>query len=443
MRKVTSLFLVTAGLLSGFGCGDDTATGGGNTGGSGAGNTGGENTGAGSTGGNNPGGGGVGGDGAGPVGGSTQNFNCDPSTETPPTLALSEVASGFDNPVSAKSPPGRPDTLFVVEQGGTISIIDGGAALPTPFLDVSDAIVSGGEQGLLGLAFHPEYETNGRFFIHYSSSDNGLSTVMEYHRSDADENVADPDSVQLVLQHPTAQPNHNGGDLSFGPNDGFLYITLGDGGTQGDPGCDAQNTDNLLGKISRVDVDAAATAEGYPAAAGNPDGGKYYHLGFRNPWRFGFDPCNGDLYIADVGQNEWEEVSVAEDGAGPLNFGWPVREGAHDYPNNDCDPEPVNPVEPIAEYPHKNTPICGGGSGSISGGFVYRGSAIPSLRGWYFYGDYCSGDVYILKAENGEIVSAPVSPGFSLSQVSGFGQDGNGEVYAIDHNGVVNRIVAQ
>ncbi len=424
MKYALLCFLLVGSGIS-AGCGDDTSSSGGgtNTGGSGAGNTGGDSAGGGGS------------DGAG------ANFNCEPSSEAPPALKLTEVNGSLDGPVSAKAPPGRPDTLFVVEQAGTIRIIEGGELLPAPFLDVSGEINCCGEEGLLGLAFHPDYATNGRFFVHYSNQGNGDSTVVEYVRSADDENVADPAPVQTVLTHFTDEANHNGGDLAFG-SDGFLYITLGDGGAQGDPGCDAQNLENLLGKISRVDVDGTPDGEGYPAAAGNPNGGKYYHVGFRNPWRIAFDPCNGDLYIGDVGQNEWEEVSVSVAADGPQNFGWPLREGAHDYPNDDCANPPVNPVEPIADYPHENT-LCGDGSGSVTGGFVYRGSAVPGLRGWYFYGDYCSGKMWMLKAENGVVTSPPVDAGFSVPQVSGFGQDGNGEVYVIDQNGVVSRIEAQ
>jgi glucose/arabinose dehydrogenase len=368
--KYALLCFLLAGGGAFAGCGDDSANPGGgtNTGGSGAGNAGGNDVGG--------------------FGGAGANFNCEPASDAPPALTLTELSGSLDSPVSAKSPPGRPDDLFVVEQGGTIRIVNAGGVVDAPFLDISDLIQCCGEEGLLGVAFHPDYATNGRFFVHYSNQGNGDSTVMEYHRSDADPDVADPDPVELVLQHDTAESNHNGGDIAFGP-DGFLYITLGDGGAQGDPGCDAQNPENLLGKISRVDVDKS----GYPPAAGNPGGAAYYHIGFRNPWRIAFDPCNGDLYIGDVGQNEWEEVSVALASDGPQNFGWPLREGAHDYPNDDCDVEPTNPVEPIAEYPHEDTAVCGAGSGSITGGFVHRGSAVPALRGWYFYADYCSGNM--------------------------------------------------
>ncbi len=407
-------------------CGDSGTGGAGgeNTGGAGAGNTGGA--------------GGTGGDGEGLIG-LGPGFSCDPGSAAPPAVTLTEITTDVADPVQVKSPPGRPDTLFIVEQSGRIRIFDQGALLATPFLDVTDLIECCGEEGLLGLAFHPEYETNGRFFIHYSNAGNGDSTVMEYARS-SDPNVADPTPVQLVVQHYTDESNHNGGAVEFG-NDGYLYVSLGDGGAQGDPGCDAQNPDNLLGKILRLDVDATPDAEGYPAAPDNPGGEKFYHLGFRNAWRIAFDPCNGDLYIGDVGQNEWEEVSVAPGGSGALNFGWPMREGAHDYPG-DCSNPPPTSVDPIAEYPHEDTAVCGANSGSVTGGYVYRGSATPDLRGWYFYGDFCSGKIWMVKAQGGLVVTPAVDAGISQGGLSAFGYDGNGEVYVVGLGGSVSRIDA-
>jgi glucose/arabinose dehydrogenase len=440
MRKVTSLFLVTAGLL-GFGCGDDTATGGSAPGG---GNTGGENTGAGSTGGNDTGG--SGGEGAGTSGGNNPGgggpggmgpgFSCDDPTGEPPALALTEVAD-LSQVIQIKSPPGAPDKLFLVRQNGTIRIYENDALVETPFIDVSDLIQAGGEEGLLGLAFHPDYAANGRFFLHYSADGGGASTVQEFAVS-ADPNVADPAPVQLVIQHPTAQGNHNGGAVEFG-NDGFLYISMGDGGAQGDPGCDAQNPANLLGKIMRIDVDGTANADGYPAAAGNPGGNKFYHIGFRNPWRMSFDSCTGDLYIGDVGQGEYEEIDVITQAAGAGNCGWPIREGMHDYGGYDgsCVNEPAAPLEPIAEYNH------GGGKCSVTGGYVYRGSEMPGLRGWYFYSDYCTGETWMVRASDGVVVDAVQDAGITPGNVSAFGQDGNGEVYVSDIGGTVYKITAE
>jgi len=434
MGNVTSLFLVTAGLM--VGCGDDTSV----TGGSPAGgnNTGGENTGAGNTGGTNPGGGDVGGNGAGNVGGEGPGgfgpgYSCDDPSGALPALTLTEVAD-LSQVIQIKSPPGAPDKLFLVRQNGEIHILESGAVLPTMFIDVGDIIQAGGEEGLLGLAFHPDYATNGRFFLHYSADGGGASTVTEFAVS-ADPNVAIATPGQLVIQHPTAQGNHNGGAVEFG-NDGFLYISMGDGGAQGDPGCDAMNPANLLGKIMRVDVDGTAVADGYPAAAGNPGGTKFFHTGFRNPWRMSFDSCSGDLYIGDVGQGQYEEIDVVTEAAGAQNCGWPVREGMHDYGGYDgsCINPPLAPLEPIAEYTHD------GGACSVTGGYVYRGSTMPGLRGHYFFADYCTGEISLFRQTGGALVGAVADAGINGGNVSAFGQDGNGEVYVADHSGTVYKI---
>ncbi|NUP11338.1 MAG: hypothetical protein HOW73_35275 [Polyangiaceae bacterium] len=437
MRHHLFLVLLGAGILVGVGCGDDTTTGG-------SGGNGGEP----STGGNNPnggspnnGGGGAGDGGENPGGGGDGGMNtgpgytCDPAPAAPGKVTVEEVANVGFGPVQITSAPGQPEKLFVVTKNGQIRIIENGEVLATPFLDISDIITTASEQGLLGLAFHPDYEKNGRFFIHYSNGDNGDSTVAEYKVS-ADPNVAETEQVQFVFSHPTAQDNHNGGAVEFG-NDGYLYISLGDGGAQNDPGCDAQNLDNLLGKIVRLDVEAAPTGDGYPAAPGNPDGEKYYHVGFRNPWRMSFDHCTGDLYIGDVGQNTREEVDVAREGDGALNFGWPYMEGTFNH-NNDCPPNPGGLKAPLLDYAQS------GAGGSVTGGYVYRGSASPNLRGWYFYADYVFGGFWMVRAESGAVVEGPVELDIALDGVAGFGQDGNGEVYVTTiGDGTVYRITSQ
>ncbi|MEJ7729814.1 MAG: PQQ-dependent sugar dehydrogenase [Polyangiaceae bacterium] len=375
------------------------------------------------------GGGGAGNGGGGAGGGSA--FDCDPPEGSAPPLKLTPVVeSGLQGAVFVTVAPGDNSHLYVVEQAGRVRIIENGAVLDPPFLDVAGMIQSGGEEGLLGLAFHPGYAENGRFFVHYSASQGGDSTVMEFKRS-ADPLVADAAPVQLVLQHPTAQSNHNGGAIELGP-DGFLYIALGDGGAQGDPGCDAMNTANLFGKITRVDVDGAADANGYPAAPGNPDGAKYYHIGLRNPWRLSFDACTDDLYIGDVGQNAWEEIDVVPPAAGAQNFGWPVREALHAYGGYDgsC-PVESGFTDPVAEYPHTQQRQFQ----SVSGGYVYRGSAIPGLRGTYFYADYVTGEIYSFvlaggAATNPQVLTADLEAGF---HVSSFGQDHQGELYVVDY----------
>ncbi len=345
------------------------------------------------------------------------------------------IAAGFSSPLIVKSAPDNPDRLYVANQAGTIEILEGGQVVST-FLDITAISQAGGEEGLLGLAFHPDYANNGRFFVYYTAN-GGDMTVGEFHRSDNDPLVADPDQVQLAIQHYTDEGNHNGGSIEFG-SDGYLYIAWGDGGAQNDPGCDAMNTSNLLGKISRIDVNATPDGEGFPPPATNPEGGtaKYYHMGLRNPFRMSFDVCTGDLYIGDVGQSQYEEISFLDQNGPPSNFGWPVREGMHDH-NNDCPNPPGGYVEPIAEYTHNDG--C-----SVTGGVVHRSSAAPSLRGFYFYGDFCEGEVIALRADtNGNVVTAPIATGASLgpNSISSFGNDGHGNVYVTDlSDGEVYRI---
>ena len=287
VARLTWIGVFCAALLA-AGCGDDEPSG---TGGSSTASSGGQG-GAGNEGGGGPGGGGSS---SGGTGGSGPSMvNCDAASGEVPGLAFTEIAADLDMPLQLKAAPGNAQRLYIVEQGGLIKIVDNGELLETPFLDLSSVTTGLIEEGLLGLAFHPDYEQNGRFFVHYSSfaepdpDGSHPSTIMEYARSASDPLVADPSPVALVLKHPTQALNHNGGSIEFG-SDGYLYIAIGDGGPQGDPGCDAKNAANLFGKISRLDVDAAPTAEGYPAARGNPDGQKWYHIGLRNPWRLTFD----------------------------------------------------------------------------------------------------------------------------------------------------------
>jgi len=434
--------LASAPLL---GCSDDESA---STEGSGASSTGASSTGASSTGasgaegGSGPGSGGSGATASGGSGGSggiPTTVDCSAAVGDIPALTLTEIASDLDSPILVKSAPDNLTRLYIVSRSGQILIHENGMVLPTLFLDIGSLVLAGGEQGLLGLAFHPDYASNGRFFVHYSASDSGGdTTIMEYHRSDGDPLVADPSPVQLVLQHDTAQPNHNGGSIEFGP-DGFLYIAIGDGGTQEDPGCDAKNPDNLLGKITRLDVNASPDGNGYPAAPGNPGGNKWYHIGLRNPWRMSFDPCTGDLYIGDVGSGSWEEADVVTQAQGAVDFGWPIREGAHDLGGYDgtCEDQGLPIVEPIGEHSHSQ-------GDSIIGGYVYRGSAIPGLRGTYFWSDNGSGRVWTTAYSGG--TATPQVELNALDQglsVSSFGQDGTGEMYVVNLGGTVYRIDAQ
>ncbi len=296
-------------------------------------------------------------------------------------IRLEPTVSGLDNPVYVTH--ARDDRLFVVEQPGRIRIVQGGQLLAQPFLDITDRVRGGGEQGLLGLAFHPDYPANGRFFVNYTRRPDGATVVAEY-RVSADPNAAAaPERVLLVVPQPYA--NHNGGMVEFGP-DRLLYIGLGDGGSAGDPGNRAQNRDELLGKMLRIDVDRGAP---YAIPRDNPFAGgggraEIFAGGLRNPWRFSFDRETGALWAGDVGQNAWEEIDIVRRGG---NYGWRVMEGAHCFrPPSGCRADGLE--LPVVEYPN------GGGRCSVIGGYVYRGRRIPALVGTYVYGDYCSGEIF-------------------------------------------------
>ena len=303
--------------------------------------------------------------------------------------------------------------LYVVEQTGTIRVLRGGRGKAEPFLDVTELIVSGGEQGLLGLAFHPSFEDNGRFFVNYTDT-SGDTQIVEYETrgARADEGSARP---LLTVEQPFA--NHNGGHVAFGP-DGALYIGMGDGGSAGDPEGNGQDPNALLGKLLRLDVDGAAEPQ-------------IWALGLRNPWRFSFDEVSGDLWIADVGQSELEEVNRVDARSRGLNYGWNDMEGSACYEGG-CDPERY--VLPITEYSHDLG--C-----SVTGGYVYRGEEVPSMAGVYVFADYCSGTIFSIPSDAAAPTEPRVllSPGFS---VSSFGVDEQGELYVVDHGGSVFRFVA-
>jgi len=366
------------------------------------------------------------------AGGSVQE-----PTDGPVAVGLQEVAAGLNFPLYLTAPPGD-SRLFIVEKGGLIRIVKDGSLLPTPFLDLTPLVSTGGEQGLLGLAFDPAYATDGRFVVHYTDV-NGNTTVATYRVSAGDPDQADPSSATVVLTAEQPFANHNGGQILFGP-DGMLYIGLGDGGSGGDPGGRGQSLTDLLGDILRVDV---GSGTGYTVPADNPFVGRtdarpeVWSYGLRNPWRFTFDPATGDLYIADVGQNAWEEVDVvtAADGAGRgANFGWNVTEGRHCYASATCDLSLY--TLPLVEYSHDN------GACSITGGYVYRGAAIPALQGHYFYADYCQGWVRSFRLENGQAVDAHQWPTLAPGgAVPSFGQDAAGELYEMNSEGRVFRIV--
>jgi glucose/arabinose dehydrogenase len=324
------------------------------------------------------------------------------------------------------------DRLFIVEQAGTIRIFQNGELLPDLFLDILDPVGSNSnEQGLLGLAFHPNYQENGTFFLNYTDP-SGNTNIARY-RVSSDPNVADPTSEQILLTIPQPYANHNGGMIAFGP-DGYLYVGMGDGGSQGDPQNHGQNRGTLLGSILRLDVDSADG--GYTIPADNPFVGdpnarpEVWAYGFRNPWRFSFDRLNGDLFIADVGQNAWEEVSWQAGGTpGGQNFGWNVMEGNHCYTAN-CNPVDFTPA--IFEYDHSQG--C-----SISGGYIYRGQQFPSLYGNYFTADFCTGTIWgVFQQPDGRWQSTIVHQ--SGLPINSFGEDVNGELYVVTRTGRILQI---
>lgn len=356
--------------------------------------------------------------------------------EIPASLAVEEVVAGLQSPVHLTAPPGD-DRLFVLEQGGRIRVVRNGSLLPTPFLDLTDRVGSAGsEQGLLGLAFHPEYATTGHLFVNYTDL-NG-DTRVERYTVTADPDAADPASARSILQVEQPFSNHNGGLVVFGP-DGMLYVGLGDGGGAGDPRANGQDPGTLLGSILRLDVDGD---DPFAIPADNPfvedpdARDEIWAWGLRNPWRFTFDESVGVLYIADVGQNAFEEVNAESADAGGLNYGWNVMEGAHCFdPPSGCDQTGLTP--PVLEY--ENGP---GGTCSVTGGFVYRGDRIPGIRGHYFYSDFCAGFLRSFRLEDGEAVDRREWEVGDLGQVTSFGVDAAGELYILSADGRVFRLVS-
>ena len=342
----------------------------------------------------------------------------------PSGFAWEKVVSGLQKPLDLKSPQDNSGRLFIVNQPGSILILQDGQLLQTPFLDISKRVGSSGtEQGLLGLAFHPNYAQNGYFYVNYTDR-NGDTVIARYQVSADDPNRADPNSEKVLLTVDQPYPNHNGGGMMFGP-DGYLYMSLGDGGSANDPHSNGQSLDTYLGKLLRVNVDQG---DPYAIPSDNPfaNGGglpEIWAYGLRNPWRFSLDRATGDLYIADVGQNTWEEVDFQPAGApGGANFGWNYREGAH--PFRGTPPADLNLIDPVTEYQH---PVgC-----SITGGYVYRGQDLPEFQGIYLYSDFCSGIVWgLLRMPDGSWQSQELfRTGFN---VSSFGLDQAGEIYMMD-----------
>ena len=364
-----------------------------------------------------------------------------------------KIADGFDKPIYAVSHPTDHKMIIVVEQKGVIQIINNKTVLKLPFLDIQDRVhyplFPGDEMGLLGFAFHPEFSINGFCFINYVDK-NDYSIISRFK---ADSLTINPSSEKILLKLKQPYSNHNGGGIAFGP-DGYLYIGFGDGGSAGDPETNAQNLNNFLGKILRIDVNT--NPDQYTIPQNNPFIGKknvkeeIFCYGLRNPWRFSFDSLTGNLFIGDVGQNNWEEIDVIlANKMGGQNFGWNIMEGFHCYPEEiECNN--TNLIEPIWEYPNnanylktlagiKQNKMDGC---SITGGYVYRGNKIPEFYGRYIFGDYCTGKVWSFIYENGEtkniknhtleILNSMNKNSFYLSS---FGKTNEGELFIVDYNG--------
>jgi glucose/arabinose dehydrogenase len=338
-----------------------------------------------------------------------------PTQAAAPKLTLRPFLSGLDSPLYVTAPRSEPDRLYVVEQGGVIRVAVNGRLRAQPFLDVHSRVVSGGEQGLLSVAFHPNYARNHRFYVDYTDT-NGDTRVVEYRSNGT---AAVPGSARQLLFVDQPYANHNGGQLEFGP-DGLLYVGMGDGGSGGDPENRAQNLGTRLGKLLRLNVNRRGAR--WQLAA----------YGLRNPWRFSFDRANGNLWIGDVGQGAWEEIDFRRRAqVGRLtNYGWPIFEGSAHF--KDAPLTRRGPlVAPVFVYSHDDG--C-----SVTGGYVYRGRAAPAARGRYFFGDFCSGRIWS-GTLSGATLRTRVEP-FRVANLSSWGQDARGELYAVSLDGRVLKL---
>lgn len=353
----------------------------------------------------------------------------------PSGYAWETVASGLNQPTGLVSVADGSGRLFIIEQAGAIKILKDGSVLDVPFLDLTQKVNCCGERGLLGLIFHPRYAENGYFFVDYTEEESGqlYTVIARYTVSTNDPDLADPNSEERLLQIEQPFQNHKGGQVQFGP-DGYLYIGMGDGGSEGDPLGNGQSLQILLGKILRIDVD---NGQPYAIPADNPyvSGGglpEIWAYGLRNPWRFSFDRLTGDLYISDVGQDAWEEVDYLPAGSpGGANFGWRYYEGSHPY--RDSPPTGETFVMPVAEYNHTLP------NPAVIGGYVYRGQSLPAWWGVYLYGDYGSGRVWgLLHLADGSWQNAQMfDTGINISS---FGEDQSGEIYLVDYAGNILKL---
>jgi glucose/arabinose dehydrogenase len=360
-----------------------------------------------------------------------------PAPSGPLVLTLTPVLSGLNSPVDLQNAADGTGRLFVVEQQGQIRIVSNNSLVPTPFLDITSLVDFGGEKGLLGLAFHPAYTQNRRFFVNYDRVASGqMQTVIaEFQTSASNPNQADPNSQRILFTVNQPFPNHKGGQLAFGP-DGFLYIGLGDGGSAGDPLGNAQNRRVLLGKMLRIDVDHTSPGLQYAIPSDNPflngvDRGEVWAYGLRNPWRFSFDVSSGRLFAADVGQDKFEEIDILQKGG---NFGWNIMEGLHCFkPSSGCNMTGL--ILPITEYDHSQ-------GDAVIGGYVYRGAAIPRLSGTYLFSDFESGTIWgLTENSSGQWTRSQLIAGGR--NISSFGRDEAGELYVLDYSGSLLRITAQ
>lgn len=361
----------------------------------------------------------------------------------PPEPGTYQVENAFPNlsfnqPLYITEVGDDTNRLFVVEQGGTIQVFENDAATSASaiFLDISDRLISGSEQGLLGLAFHPDYENNGYFYVNYTAGNPNRTVISRFEVSESNPDQANPNSETVLLGYNQPYSNHNGGHLSFGP-DGYLYIASGDGGSGGDPENNAQNPETLLGNILRIDVDGTENGNNYGIPSDNPFVGnnegyreEIYAYGLRNPWRFSFDSENGELLAGDVGQNQYEEIDIIENGE---NYGWNIMEGNHCYDSNNCDTSGL--TLPLWEYDHNL-------GQSITGGYVYRGPSLNELTGNYIYGDFVSGRIWALdfsdpdNPSNAELINSSLN-------ISSFGTDADNELYICSFDGNIYKLTEE
>jgi glucose/arabinose dehydrogenase len=352
-------------------------------------------------------------------------------------ISLTRLESGLSDPVFTTSARDGTGRIFIVEKTGRILVRKDGAILATPFLDIRSAVTTSNEQGLLGLAFHPSYATNRTFYVDYTNV-NGNTVIREYRASVTNPDRVEAHSGRTILKVTQPYANHNGGMIAFGPG-GYLYIGMGDGGGANDPGNRAQRVSTLLGKMLRIDVNGRTSTRAYRIPSSNPYVGRtglneIWQRGLRNPWRFSFDRANGNLWIGDVGQGSYEEVNRATNtSTGPsrgANWGWRVMEGRHCHiPSSRCSTS--GKKLPINAYTHAANGRC-----AITGGYVYRGTAVPALAGYYVFGDFCSGEIFAIRANSSYPATRITLAGAGSGRlISSFGESASGELYVVDLRG--------